>query len=238
MEMISIPFPPIHKSVKVDKKKPEYAGNYVNIRNGVAVIVSTNGIFCFDLKNFFIESQLVPNDMEEQFEELFNFLEGKSFNHEFWEFLTKGDSLKVLDNDCLYIENDKINKSLIYEYRDVDLKPALDLLKKNYTNNGPKGTVLSGLKTPALKQFLDGFGKTIQSNSILIEYTTEAGLFRFTVNNIPYIFGLFSNDYSITEKQFMFDYANDFIKSLDVVPAPPSATQSVDSNLPPEPTPI
>lgn len=236
--MISLAFPPIHKSVKVDKKKPDFAGNYVNIRNGVAVIVSTQGIFCFDLKNFFIESQLVPEGMTEQFEELFNFLEGKSFNQEFWEFLTKGDALKVLDVDCLYVENDKVNKSLIYEFRDIDLSPALNLLKKNFNNSGPKGTILSGLKTPVLKQFLDGFGKTIQTNTILLEYTVDQGLYRFTVNNIPYIFGLFSNDYAVTEKQFMFDAAITFIKSLDVVPAPPAPKPVDDNDLPPVPTSI
>lgn len=236
-EMISLTFPPIHKSVKVDKKKPDFAGNYVNIRNGVAVIVSTQGIFCFDLKNFFIESQLVPDGMTEEFEELFDFLEGKSFNQEFWEFLTKGDALKVLDSDCIYVENDKVNKSLIYEFRNVDLSSALDLLKKNFNNFGQKGTVLSGLKTPVLKQFLDGFGKTIQTNTILLEYTTDQSLYRFTVNNIPYIFGLFSNDYAVTEKSFMFDSANDFIKSLDVVPAPP-VSQFLDPDVPPAPTPL
>lgn len=220
--MISLNFPPIHKSVVVDKKNPQNIKNYVHVKNGVGIVIATHGVFCFDLKNFFIDSQLVQESEKLEFEELFSFLEGKSFTPEFWESLTKGDSIKVLDHDYLNIQNDKIQKNLLYEYPStVSIQGVLDTLKKNFINHGAKGAVKNAINTLALKQFLKGFEKIIQSNSIIFEHTVDDSVSRFTVCNLPYIFGLIQNDFASTQKQFIFDMFSDFVKECNQVPAPP-----------------
>lgn len=208
--MLNIQMPPIHEGITLNKDNEAHPSNYVHVIDGVAIVVGVDHIFCFDIKNHFIDSQLIEYSQKDEFAEFMSFLEGKSFSKEFWKELTSNSSIKVLDEDTLYLENDKISKNIFYMLEEnINITGVLKILK-NACNHQSLAHKAFSINPKMLASLIKCFGKKVQTNSLIIEGTVSQSHVRFTFDNMPHIFGMFSNNVDVCSKAFNFSNYQDF----------------------------
>lgn len=216
--MIELNFPPIQKCVVLDRNNLGSPQNFITIRHGVALIMGLNYMFCFDLRNYFLGNQLVPETDKDSFEAVMNFLEGKRLNPDFWQKFVGKNKLHVVDEETISVSNDKTSFDLHYEelvfFDESKLDAYLSILKSISTS--PNQAVYSFSPRPdALNVFLKGFSTMIRSAQLVVKFKSDKNYQVFTVNNMPYIFGLLSSDSEINNRSFHFDNLNQFIVKLN-----------------------
>ena len=215
--MITINFPAIQKSVVTTKDDVGSPFNFITVKSGVAVILGVQSIFCFDIRGYFAGSQLIKEDQKEEFEKLMQFLEGKNLRVEFWEKLVGKHDITVMNDDCIKLESDKVNFDLYYEdcpdFKVNDFDSYMTMLKSTYRL--PNVVAYAHSPRPdVMKKFLDGFGSLIKKSQMVFKNKANASYHVFTVDNMPFIFGLVSSDPGIIDKSFQFDTFSNFVSKI------------------------
>lgn len=207
--MLQINLPQIHKGISKDKDNPLNPSNYVKVRDGVAVVNSGFYVFAMDLKSYFTESALISDEELKDFNELMEFMEGKSFSSEFWNEIANNLLIRVLDEETLFIENDKISKNIFYQGKDIMSNGVFSTLI-SIGKTMPLASQSIAVDPKVLNTFLSCFGKLIQSNSVVFEITEKKDILRITVDNFKYIYGFVANNVMAAEKPFKFDSYKEF----------------------------
>lgn len=218
--MLKIKLPPLHEAIPNNEESDLYG--HIFIRNGVAIVIGANYIFCFDIKNFYVDNGLVKDEEHELFDDFLNFIENKNFQKEFWLELSKADSFKVIDEDCIFIEKKNLTKYIFYKESDIDISGQLKFLKDKLLKNHEISYNIKAIDSHSLTKLLKVFGKYLLSSSLVIKSISDKSVLLFTTENIPYVFGLIANNSETAEtKLYMFDSFKDFVsEEIPNVPKP------------------
>lgn len=178
----------------------------VHVTNGYA-IVSNDIIAVVNLREY-IKRELGLTE-EHQFDELsdlINWMNGKSFNKEFWSELTKEIFVTTIDseNDEIEIEYSGFNKKLQYIQRDTNSERALQLLKSNITR-----TEVARERFAIGGEFLSlltkAFTNELKYDNLLFAMAEQGTSVRFSLNKKDYIFGVIPESFEASMDMMAFD---------------------------------
>lgn len=205
MEKVLIMFPAIHKGIIKSKDNPKDPYNYVFVINSHAIVTTPYSVIAVDLNDYFLNYITIEENQKESFLELLKWMEGRHFTSEFWSYLTSWNEIFVLNETSICISGDKFEKVLHYtEDDDVDYKTTLSLILAN-SKSGKYQLGSIGVSNLTLKIIDKTIGKLIQKNSLIFEFISLNSTIRFTVDNMPCIFGIFLSSNAVTSKQYLFD---------------------------------
>lgn len=216
MEHVKILFPSLHKGIKKDKNAPDESPyNYVSVLNGHAIVCTPQTVVCFNMWEYFMSYQVIPDDHKPEFSKLMAWMEGKHFTSEFWDFLTKWNHVSVVDENRLRVVNEKLDKELVYHHIAADLSSQKKLLKDNW-ENGKSQIANIAISNYHLKLIYDAIGTFIQKSALIFEFYTISSTVRFAVDEMNFIFGVLLSSGSVAIKPDNFKFMKEFI-----YPAPP-----------------
>lgn len=215
MKKVRIIFPPIHKGITIKKDESTSPYNYVSIVNSHAIVITPYTVICFNLREYFLNVLTVAEEENEAFHELLNWMEGKFFTIEFWNYLTSLNDISVIDETRINISGDKFHKELIYDSEiDFDTKGILVNLKKAFTSRRYQYAKI-GVSNGILKTLDKTIGKTIQGNAFIFELLGPDQPILFTVDNMDFLFGLILSSNKEAMKQFLFDGFKEFVSKIE-----------------------
>lgn len=217
--MPQLQLPPIHKSIVHVRDFEGSPKNYITIKNSVAIILGNDFIFCFDLKSYYIDCQLIMEEDRDSFDTFLAWIEGKKFSFEFWEKLIgKGKNYyMVLNDECINVCNDKLSLDLNYEepheYNESDFITYIGVLKSHYKSPNQTGFNFSP-KSEVLQVFMKGFGNMVKKVQMTFRFKSNPAYQIFTVDNMPFIFGLVTSDPAINDKAYNYENFSKFVNSF------------------------
>lgn len=205
MEKVLIMFPAIHKGIIKSKENSTEPYNYVSVVNGHAIVCTRASIICVDLNDYFLNYITIEEGQKKAFTQLLEWMEGRHFTYEFWNYLTAWNEIWVINSDTIVISGDKFEKALHYTHEDsVEINNILSMIVAN-SKSGKYQLGSIGISNVTLKIIDKTIGRLIQKNSLIFEFISLNSTIRFTVDNMPCIFGIFLSSNSLTVKQMLFD---------------------------------
>ena len=205
MEKVLITFPSIHNGIIKSKDNPSDPNNFVSVVNGYALVSTPYSVISVDLMDYFINYITIDEIQKPAFLKLIEWMEGKHFTSEFWGYLTSWNDVFVIDDTSICVSGDKFEKILHYtEEEEIDVKSLLNLIVLN-SKSGKYQLGSIGISNVTLKIIDKTIGKLIQKNSLIFEFISLNSTIRFTVDNMPCIFGIILSSNAVTSKQFLFD---------------------------------
>lgn len=214
MNKVEIMFPSLQKGIKKQKETPDASPyNYVSVKNGHAIVVTSNSVICLNMEDYFLNYHTILDDQKVGFRELLTWMEGKYFTTEFWEYLTSKNEIYVIDENRISVSGQLFEKELIYHENEVILDGALMLLKKNFGNQ-KLATPAVGMRNTLLKTIDATVGKLISQNAIIFEFNMDSNLLiRFTIEDMTCVFGVFTQSAECTGRPFNFENFKNFVNS-------------------------
>ena len=171
------------------------ARRYIHVANGHA-IVNNDIIAIVNLRNYVkIECNITEEFDLDRLTGILDWMEGKSFTKEFWAELVKENFVNLNGKDNLEIENANYNKILVYEDVDSDNTLPFQVIYDNIAREGSpvqriafNGAVTSGIEK--------AFKNELKNDSLLIEFTGQSTVAKFSLQRRDYIFGLLPTNYN------------------------------------------
>jgi hypothetical protein len=215
IKKVKIIFPSIHKGITIKKDESTTPYNYVSIVNSHAIVVTPYSVVCFNMREYFLNVLQIDDTENEAFHSLMNWMEGKFFTIEFWNYLTSLNDITVIDETRIKISGNRFQKELIYDSQiDFDTRGILKNLKTAFTG-GKYQYARVGISNGILKNLDKTFGKIIQGNSLVFEMLGPDQPILFTVDNMDFIFGLILSSNKDAAKQFLFDGFKGFVNTIE-----------------------
>ena len=222
--MINLQFPKLNSALIKNQK--DMSSN--DPRRGVIVVenhaIVLNAQFCLvvDLYDYFtIDFGITdPDDMKE-LKKVLAYMNGKTFQDEYWKELIKGVNVEVHENkgengevleSTLYIETPKYSKDLHYKDLEIALyEPLVRLidvseLKEEFTS-------AIALPIDAISTIYTSLKNEVKGDFIIFEFNTPDKPVKFTFRDKKYMFGFLMPNYNSLEESFRFEYLNNFAKN-------------------------
>lgn len=213
---LNIELPQLSKAIKVSKDTAfDDPKGYVCVVKEHAIVMNSSAVVVFNLRDYFENNDLITVDEEEEFDQLMVWLEGKNFTKDFWDDMSGGALITVMDDERIKIEANNYTKELIYVHKQVLVKGVLKQLNFNIkTPSEAYNTVAFPL---SVQKFIsDACGKIIGENPLILEFADVDKPARFIVDNKPFIFGLFRLNPVSSAKAFNFEEFQHFCEGLNI----------------------
>lgn len=204
----------------------------VHVVDGHA-IVSNDIIAVVNLREY-IKRELGVTE-ESEFKELSEFIDwmnGKSFNKNFWDEFTKEILLEEVDlkNDEVEISYSGFNKKLQYVQRDTNSERALQLLKANIMRDElPRERFAIGGEY--LNLITKAFGNELKYDNLLFSMAEQGTSVRFSLNKKDYIFGVIPESFEASMDMMAFDNCSsvaDILNGMSIPDIEESENQEED----------
>lgn len=204
----------------------------VHVVDGHA-IVSNDIIAVVNLREY-IKRELGVTE-ESEFKELSEFIDwmnGKSFNKNFWAEFTKEILLEEVDleNDEVEISYSGFNKKLQYVQRDTNSERALQLLKANIMRDElPRERFAIGGEY--LNLITKAFGNELKYDNLLFSMAEQGTSVRFSLNKKDYIFGVIPESFEASMDMMAFDNCSsvaDILSGMSIPDIEESENQEED----------
>ena len=204
----------------------------VHVVDGHA-IVSNDIIAVVNLREY-IKRELGVTE-ESEFKELSEFIDwmnGKSFNKNFWAEFTKEILLEEVDleNDEVEISYSGFNKKLQYVQRDTNSERALQLLKANIMRDElPRERFAIGGEY--LNLITKAFGNELKYDNLLFSMAEQGTSVRFSLNKKDYIFGIIPESFEASMDMMAFDNCSsvaDILNGMSIPDIEESENQEED----------
>lgn len=198
-------FPDITKALTLDISNPNSVSNFVHMIGHVAMVVTSNLILFFDVEEF-IQSTADDDYDEESADAFLEFIKDKKLSPGFWTHLTKGHQVSVESELSLHIVSKKETYELFHEVNSViePLDEKLQFVSK-VSRSKTIGVYSYAHSVSMMKKLIDSIGKFAGNSGLLICPKENASSFTFTIEDMPWFFGVLQNKYEATEKNFQYD---------------------------------
>lgn len=215
MKKVNLSFPALQKGIKSSKDNPENAPyNYVSIYSGHAIVVTPYVVICVNLEDYFLNYHTIHEEEREGFRELMNWMEGKFFTVEFWNYLTSKNEIYVIDDNMINVAGDNFEKQLIYSHKEISLQNVLSILKLNW-DNGMNQISSIAINNNNLKTIDTTLGKLIATKALIFQFQSSgASTIRFTVEDMNCLFGIILSSNDCLSKPFNFEQLKQFTANI------------------------
>jgi hypothetical protein len=211
--MITLKFPKLEKALmKADK---DWSND--NPRLGIiilqqnAIVLNHNFMLVVDLYDYFVDDCDITDENEiKELKRILFFMNGKIFNKQFWEELTKGANMRMKEG-ALFIESPRYAKDLHYKEMQVDF---LDPLERLEEVNAQDQGVLSVVSLPfaAFLSIGDTLKTDLKLDHIILEFSDQTRPVKFTFRNRKHFYGYIIPDYDSAQEGFRFENLQYFMK--------------------------
>ena len=243
--MVTLKFPSLNKALIKNQKdlKENDPRKGIIVLDGNAIVLRNDFCFVVNLYDYFtLECGIEDDDEITELNRILFFMNGKVFNNEFWNELTKGSNTKM-NQGSLYIENPKYSKDLHHKEIIVDmLEPLISLRKAISRDEAPVPSI--GLPFLTLKTIYDCMSNDFKTDILLMEFSAQDQPVKFTFRARKHCFGFINPHYDSTQEGFRFEAYKNFIHSentLDLIselelefvpPPPPSGDVATEEYVP------
>lgn len=212
--MIVLKFPPIHKGLaRPDKDmEPNDPRRGIMVLKDFAFIIQDGFCFVINLFEYFtlncnIEDE---NDIKELKKILF-FMNGKSFNKDFWTELTKGTEMEM-HNGSLHLQNPQYSKDLHYEEIDLDMMEPLQMLLNSFELKEDLVSAI-GVYYNSLEAVYRCLPNDFKTDVIIMQFSSTNKNVKFTFRKNKHCFGYFISHYESVQDAFRFEHYENFVTS-------------------------
>ena len=170
-------------------------------------IVSNDLIVIVNIRDYVKnELSIVDEDELKELTTIVNWMNGKSFNKEFWSELTKEVLVKDIDtkNDEIEIEYSGFNKKIQYLDNNSDNSNALKLLKHNL-NRDEVDMGRFSIAGEYLNIISKTVGAELKSDKILFSLAGTGNGVKFSFSRRDYIFGIIPESFESSMDLVAFD---------------------------------
>lgn len=203
----------------------------IHVFNGYAV-VSNDIIVVVDIKEY-VKRELkitVEEDLN-TLKTIVSWMNGKSFNREFWTEFTKEISVvNVDDENEMEIEFSGFTKKLLYEKIETDSMKAFSLLKSSIKAEKTEMERFS-INGEILSLISKAFGTEIKSDEVIFQLSGSGKGIKFSFSTKDYIFGIVPESFNASMSMIAFDNFNTISEILENSPVPDIEEDFSDEDL-------
>ena len=203
----------------------------IHVFNGYAV-VSNDIIVVVDIKEY-VKRELkitVEEDLN-TLKTIVSWMNGKSFNREFWTEFTKEISVvNVDDENEIEIEFSGFTKKLLYEKIETDSMKAFSLLKSSIKAEKTEMERFS-INGEILSLISKAFGTEIKSDEVIFQLSGSGKGIKFSFSTKDYIFGIVPESFNASMSMVAFDNFSTISEILENSPVPDIEEDFSDEDL-------
>lgn len=203
----------------------------IHVFNGYAV-VSNDIIVVVDIKEY-VKRELkitIEEDLN-ALKNIVSWMNGKSFNREFWTEFTKEISVVSVENENeMEIEFSGFTKKLLYEKIETDSMKAFSLLKSSIKAEKTEMERFS-INGEILSLISKAFGTEIKSDEVIFQLSGSGKGIKFSFSMKDYIFGIVPESFNASMSMVAFDNFNTISEVLDNSPVPDIEEDLSDEDL-------
>jgi hypothetical protein len=211
--MITLQFPKLENALaKITKDmKEDDPRRGIIIINGNAIVFQDNFCLAVNLYDYFtLDCDIDDEEELQELKKILFYMDGKTFNKEFWKELTKGANMKM-NKGLLFVETPKYAKDL--HYKEVPINFLEPLRGLTYAKNLADSLVSKiALPFEALHLIYNCLSADFKGDKMILEFSTEDKPVRFTFKNRKHFYGYLIPDYSASQEGFRFECLNDFVE--------------------------
>jgi hypothetical protein len=215
--MINLQFPKLNNALIKNQKEMDEN----DPRRGVIIVdnhaIVLNAKFCLvvNLYDYFsLDCGISAQEELAELKKILFYMNGKTFNSEYWNELVKGANMEIQKN-MLLIETPKYAKDLYYKDMDINLYEPLQRLIEvsEYEQN-----MVPAISLPfaALDLIYNTLKAEFKDDHIILEFTSTDRPVKFTFKDRKFVFGFIMPHYASLEEGFRFEHLENFAKNETV----------------------